>query len=180
MRKIILILFTFALHLQTTFAQQPDPTFHRLLIMNQSDELMIVKIKNSNVWVTPGLYQTHNQTIKEGLDSIASTYGITLTNMELKGVFTLQQKATGVMAIKNYFVTKVDGWGKYYPDILEEVRWLPLKEAYKLLSFPHINLFTKQVMAEPDVLWGGTVLKYKEGKENRGEIIEDFYSLSKK
>ena len=51
---------------------------------------MIVKIKNSDIWVTPGFYQDSVQFIKEGLIDIALTYGITVSPPQLKGIFSMR------------------------------------------------------------------------------------------
>ena len=75
MKNILILLFLVTC--QSSFAQKHGKvsTFHRLIINNSENEIMMVKIKNKDVWVTPGFYQDSVQFIKEGLHEIASTYG---------------------------------------------------------------------------------------------------------
>ena len=92
MRKIIAIVFIVLCHSAIAQVQNDISIFHRLLLFNSKDELMVVKIENTDFWVTPGLYQTKEQTIKNGLDSIASIYGIQIKNLKLKGTFILKRE----------------------------------------------------------------------------------------
>ena len=55
-----------------------------MLVLNKDKKLLVVKLKNHDLWVTPGLYQNSSQTIKQGIDSIASTYGIKISDMQLR------------------------------------------------------------------------------------------------
>ncbi len=64
------------------------------------------------------------------------------------------------------------------PENIEEIRWLPLAEAMRLITFPHINILLKQIVDNPEVVWGGTILRYKEGKEFKAKILNGFYPLN--
>ena len=70
---------------------------------------MVVKIENTAFWVTPGLYQNKENTIKNGLDNIAATYGIKTELPELKGVFLLKIDLNGVksMSLRNVYTVKI-------------------------------------------------------------------------
>jgi hypothetical protein len=50
---------------------------------------MVVQIENTDLWVTPGLYQKDQLSIKAGIDEMASIYGNEIETLELKGVFIL-------------------------------------------------------------------------------------------
>ncbi|PHV04072.1 hypothetical protein CSQ96_27910 [Janthinobacterium sp. BJB412] len=71
---------------QSLYAQEAPKTstFHRLLLLNEKNELMVVKIKNSNRWVTPGWYQDDRLTIAQGLDELAAGYGVKIATPKLR------------------------------------------------------------------------------------------------
>ena len=56
MKKSIL-LFAFVLTSIQLFGQTEVGLFNRMFIYNDSSEIMLVKIKGTELWVTPGLYQ---------------------------------------------------------------------------------------------------------------------------
>ena len=91
--KNVLILLLLATS-QLGFAQKNGNVsiFHRLIISNSNNEIMMVKIKNTDVWVTPGFYQDSVQFIKEGLHDIAATYGMKISNPKLKGAFSMRRE----------------------------------------------------------------------------------------
>jgi hypothetical protein len=64
------------------------------------------------------------------------------------------------------------------PKIIGEIRWLPVEEALKTISFPHINDMIRQICLYPDVIWGGAIWQYREGDTFLSKIVEDFYPLS--
>lgn len=177
MKKLIFLFF--CLFTQPLFSQGiKDATiFHRLLIFNSKQELMVVKVKNSEFWVTPGIYQNNHQLIREGLDSLASTYGITITRPTLRGIFTLKSELDSSISIRNIFVSQMNGGIIKNPEIIEEVRWLPVNKAMEIITFPHINLIINQVTQYPNDVWGGSLSMYKEGKEYKSRILEKFYPL---
>lgn len=182
MKKVIFLLLSIFI-VQSTYAQADKDVsiFHRLLIFNPDNEVLVVKISNTDFWVTPGLYQTKEQTLKQGLDSISATYGITTKAPELKGVFILKRDLNGKTSssMRNIFYTKVAQEEPKLPDGIEEVKWLPLEEALKQITFPHITAMVEQVVSHPENVWGGTLLQFKEGNAYKARVLEDFYPLSR-
>ncbi|MDO1512252.1 hypothetical protein Q2T41_06245 [Maribacter confluentis] len=179
MKKIAtLIIFILC---QTVHAQieKDIPIFHRLIIVNSENELMVVKIENADFWVTPGIYQTKELSIKKGLDSIASTYGITLENIKLNGVFILKRALNGEKStsIRNVYTAKSKEGIVKKPNGIEEIKWLTLNEAIEQITFPHISTMIKKIMIRPNEVWGGTILQYKENENWKSKILEEFYTL---
>ncbi len=88
MNRIFLLVITFLI--LPLFAQENGevPEFHRLLIFNSENQLMVVKIKNTNFWVTPGLYSKDKKLTNENLYKLATEYGLKVTKPSLKGIFT--------------------------------------------------------------------------------------------
>ena len=103
MKKIILILFIAFTTISVNAQESKVTTFHRMLILNKENKLMVVKIKNKDFWVTPGLYQNSKQTIKQGIDSVASTYGIKVYNLKLRGVYGLKNSTQNYFSTRNVF-----------------------------------------------------------------------------
>lgn len=153
--------------------------FNRLLILNSENELLVVKIENTDMWVTPGYYQT-KQTISQGLDSIASTYGLKIETPILKGVFLLKRDINGKLSnsIRNIYTAKVNDIEFKKPKGIEEVKWLPIDNAMKQITFPHINLQIAQIMNNPNKIWGGSLSQFKENGVWKTKILTEFYVIS--
>ena len=62
MKKIIVVILIFLFHSVNAQVEKDKAIFHRLLILNSQNELMVVNIENTDFWVTPGLYQTKKTT----------------------------------------------------------------------------------------------------------------------
>lgn len=152
--------------------------FHRLLILNTQNEIMLVKIKNSNRWVTPGWYQVGNLSIRSGLDELAATYGIRISDPLLRGVFTLTGPQEKTVSSRLIYLVRVKSGAVQAPSTIEEIRWLPAEKAQELISFPHISAQIKQIMQYPTTLWGGAQLMTLENGVYGVKTLEDFYSLS--
>lgn len=176
--KNILLVITI-LFAASSFVQANDkaPSFHRLLVFNDENQLMVVKIKNTNFWVTPGLYNENNKLTHDNLYQLAADYGFKVTKPSLKGIFTLKNKKTKAESSRHFYNVKVSDGEQITPDNIEEIKWLPLTEAMQLITFPHINILLKQITQHPENIWGGTILRYKEGKEFYAKMLSDFYPL---
>ncbi len=179
MNKLVVILFTLLLQSVSAQVENDVSIFHRLLIVNSNDELMVVKIANTDFWVTPGLYQTENMTIRKGLDSIAATYGVEIERPKLNGVFLLKRDLNGKRStsLRNVYRVKTKSVTPKTPNGIEEIRWLSTEEAMELITFPHINAMVDKIMNSPNEIWCGTLLQFKENEVWRAKILEEFYSL---
>jgi len=178
MNRILLLIIPFLAF--PLFAQEnvKISDFHRLLIFNDKNQLMVAKIKDTDFWVTPGLYSQNKKLTNENLHKLASEYGLTITQPNLRGVFILKNKKTNIDSNRYFFNVKVNGGDIKTPDNIEEIKWLPVNEAMNVITFPHITMLIKQIMDYPDVEWGGTVLRYKEGTKLKSKMIKSFYSLN--
>lgn len=175
LKKVLLL--ASLLFAQTAFAQEAPKTsaFHRMLIFNVKNELMVVRVKNSDRWVTPGWYQDERLTIKEGLGALIASYGIKTTTPTLRGVFTLKG---GQISTRLVYSAKLDGGEIKVPELIEEIRWLPVPKALEVITFPHIRTQISQITAHPGTIWGGSQTMYQENGAYGSRIIENFYPLS--
>ncbi|UII27196.1 hypothetical protein LVD15_01865 [Fulvivirga maritima] len=179
MKKIIVVIFIILFHSAKAQVENDISIFHRILILNSKNELMVVKIENTDFWVTPGLYQTKEQTIKNGLDSLSSTYGFDIKELKLKGTFILKRELNGKhsTSLRHVYTAKIKDGVEKRPNEIEEIKWLSTNKAIEKITFPHINEMIKQIMAKPDEIWGGTLLQFKEGNKWKTKILEEFYTL---
>jgi hypothetical protein len=169
---LIALLYSHAL-----FAQEAPKTstFHRLLLLNEKNELMVVKIKNSDRWVTPGWYQDDRLTLAEGLDELAATYGVKITTPNLRGVFTLKGTQLSTRLV---YTTRIKSGVLKAPDLIGEIKWLPIPKAVETITFPHIRAQITQISNYPDVVWGGSQTMYQENGAYGSKLVENFYPLA--
>lgn len=178
MRNLLLLLI--ALFSQPVFAQETakPSTFHRLLVFNEQNELMVVKVKNSNRWVTPGWYQDNRLTIKDGLNELAGSYGIKISAPLLRGVFTLRTDQNNEVSTRLVYSAKIESGKIKAPEIIEEIRWLNTSKAMELITFPHISAQLEQITKFPSTVWGGSQLMYQENGSYKSKTTEMFYPLT--
>jgi hypothetical protein len=177
LKKLLLLIMLIS---QSIFAQElaKPSTFHRLLVFNDNNELLVVKVKNSDRWVTPGWYQDHNLTIQAGLDELAASYGLKITTPTLRGVFTLKTTQNNELSTRLVYTTKMKSGELKAPEMIEEIRWLSPKDAMKLITFAHINVQIDQLMKFPGTLWGGSQQMYQQDGVYKAKFIEPFYPLT--
>ncbi|RRQ50472.1 hypothetical protein DZC72_07970 [Maribacter algicola] len=179
MKKTIFILFI--LFLNSVFGQnEPEiKIFHRLVLINAENKIMVVKVENANVWVTQGFYQTQDETIQNGLNNLAKSYGIEIEEPKLRGVFLLKREINNEYStsLRNVYVAKIESLMLKKPTGIDEIKWVSVDEATELITFPHISLMIKGVIDTPNRILGGTLRQFKENDIWKTEIIEEFYSL---
>jgi len=173
--KYLMILFMVLAF--STQAKDEISTFHRMLMFNDSGQLLVVKIKGAGFWVTPGVYQTNSNTMQQALKDNAAEYGLAMTQSSLKGVFTIKSKIDNSTSIRNIFVTRTKDKVTKFPKYIESVKWLSVDEAVKTLSFPHISYFVEQVTKYPNQISGGTVIQTKDNDRYAAKIVDKFYPL---
>lgn len=177
MNRILLLIVAFLAFPLLAQENSKISEFHRLLIFNSDNQLMVVKIKNTNFWVTPGLYSENQAFTNENLHKLAADYGLTVSQPDLRGVFVLQNKQNNSISNRSFFNVSVNGGALKTPDNIDEIKWLPIDEAVQVITFPHINMLIKQVNDYPNTVWGGTVLRYKEGDKFKSKLTKPFYPL---
>ena len=152
--------------------------FQRLLIFNAKDQLMVVKIKNTEFWVTPGVYSQANELNHHNLHVLAADFGLAISPPKLRGVFSLKNKNTDTDSKRYFYNAQVNGGKIIKPDSIEEIKWLPLNEAMLIITFPHITMLLDQITTYPKVTWGGTILRYKQGNKLKSTMVKNFFPLT--
>lgn len=179
MKNTLLILLIVFIGIPAKAQESKVTTFHRMLVLNKENKLLVVKIKDKDIWVTPGFYQNSKQSLKQGLDSIASTYEMNVFDIELRGMYGLINPAQNYYSTRNMFVMKTDAEDLILPDIIGEAIWLDINEAIKRISFPHINYYIKDVFMFPNTMRYGTVERFMSNGKLESKISEEFYGTKK-
>lgn len=177
MQKALIAIILYAFASSAAAAAGTVSNFHRLLLLNERNELMMVKIKDYDFWVTPGWYQNSEQSVRQGLDRLVSEHGLMTTAPELRGVFTLRTAGKDGLSVRNFYVARLTGGQQKLPEGIVEIKWLPLGEALELMSFDHISVLTRKVINEPDIVWGGAMERFGEDYARQARMTEDFYPL---
>ncbi len=179
MKRIFIIAFTLSLSALYGQTEPEIKIFHRLVILDADDQLMVVKVANADVWVTPGFYQTQDVTIQSGLNDLGASYGIEIGPPKLRGVFLLKREINEAYAtsLRNVYSARIKSGAVRKPTGIEEIRWVSIEEAAELITFPHITAMVKGILDHPNGVLGGTLRQFKENDRWETEIIEDFYSF---
>ncbi|MFK8056297.1 MAG: hypothetical protein AB8F78_09290 [Saprospiraceae bacterium] len=172
---------------QPIFAQGSSKAsvFHRLLIYNADNDFMLVKIKDTDTWVTPGFYQDSTQFVKKGLHDIAATYGLTVTDPEVKGMFSMRRERDGKqeMLVRNIYHANYVSGEEHFPENqsfeIGEIKWLPMEEARKVISFESMTMFIQRTDDYPNEVSGGSIHASRQDGAWKYETIEEFYPIFK-
>jgi len=178
-KRIFFIVLVLLFQLGMAQDENDIKIFHRLVVVNSENKIMVVKIENTDVWVTPGFYQTSEITIKQGLNDLALSYGVEIKEYNLKGVFILNRNINNKKSssLRNVFIAHSKNDSFKIPTGIGEVKWLPIEKLSEVITFPHISIMIEKIMNNPNETWGGTLLQYKENNEWKVQILEDFYTI---
>ena len=156
--------------------------FYRLLTFNDKNELMVVKIKGTDFWVTPGLYSDekksiNKKSINKQLQALSADYGLITSQPELHGKFILKAKNNNKSYNRYFYRVNVKSGKVKMPKIIGQIKWLPIDEAIQIITFPHIKQLIQQITDYPETVWGGTILRYKEEGQLKAKMLEKFYPI---
>lgn len=177
MFKAFCVLLSLIVVSAATIAADKVSNFHRLILVNDQNELFLLHLQDHGFWVTPGWYQDGKLSVKEGLAKLAADHGYTISEPELRGMFTLTHPARGTLSNRNFHVAKVTGGTLVLPKFADKGEWLSLEKVLERLSFEHISVMTRHVFENPNVVWGGAMERTGEGFGQQAKITEAFYPM---
>jgi hypothetical protein len=160
-------------------------TIQRLIIHNSKGEILMQR--NKFGWFTPSIRSNENQSLREGLDSLATAIGIIVAPVRFAGIFTYKYDGlsdhNGLVSYRTHYTTTYKSGELIQPkdakDTTRQFKWLPIKEALDIIGMAALKAETTQIITHPDVIWGGSfLLKYKDEKLESIKMVEDFYALS--
>jgi hypothetical protein len=197
-KRIFLCIVSFFLHnlvnaqdsskmpIAKTFIKKTDNyTIQRLIVFNSKKEILMQR--NRFGWFTPSIRSNENQSLKEGLDSLAKAIGIIIEPVKLAGIFTYKYDGlsdhVGVVSYRTHYSTKyISGELIQYIDSKDSTRlykWMPVKEALAVISMQALKEETTQIIQNPKKIWGGSfLLSYKNDVLQSIKKLEEFYSLN--
>lgn len=151
-----------------------------LIILNENGEVLLQK--NRAGWHTLGIRSNENQSVREALDSLANSIGLTIQSVKLAGLYTY--KFEGLpdhkeVSFRTHFTAKFKSGKLIQPnDVDREYRWTSIKEAMEKITFESLRLETSQILKNPETIWGGSFLIiWKDDKFIGSRVLEEPYSL---
>ncbi len=156
-------------------------TVQYLIILNDKGEILLQK--NPAGWHTLALRSNESRSIKEAMDSLAHSIGLTIHSLKLAGLYTY--KFEGLpdhkeSSFRMHFTAKVKNGQLIQPAEPDRTyQWIPIKEAIEKLTFESLRLETSQILQYPRKIWGGTFLIiWKDDKFIGSKVIEEPYPLN--
>ena len=180
--KTILITFFMALGVFVHCrAQVPDPvnqTIIRLTVIKDGDKVLMRKTPYR--WMTPAVYFKERQSIQEVLDEMTENYGIQISGIGLRGLFTYTYDFKPTADMRQLYVANYVSGNLVSPSENEEVYWMPIEEALDKLdaTVPSLKQMTKHILDNPDKVWGGSFTLFKANGKMNSRVTEDFYMLA--
>ncbi len=185
MRKIILLTCVILIGIKS-FAQETQSdtyTIQRLIIYNSSGEILLEKHKNG--WMTPALRHNSKVTTNEGLKSLASEFGLTISSPKLTGIFMFISDYKPQSSFRQHYVSKLVDGELTVPDGKLDAKWFSPHQAMEMMSLPGAKLIyavkdmTDQILKYPGIIWGGTFTLWKENDKTIYRTTENFYPIGK-
>jgi hypothetical protein len=160
-------------------------TIQRIIVFNAKKEILMQR--NRFGCFTPSIRSNENQSLKEGLDSLAKAIGIVIEPIKLAGIFTYKYDGLpdhiGLVSYRTHYKTKyISGELIQYKDPKDSTRlykWMPIKEALEAIGMQALKEETTQIILYPKKIWGGSfLLSYKNDVLQSIKKLEEFYSLN--
>lgn len=190
----IVLILVLAFAIQFTFAQDSRKVIQRqeakktdnytvqyLIVFNERKEILLQK--NNAGWHTLAMRSTESQSIKEAMDSLAKSAGLTIHSLKLAGLYTY--KFEGLpdhrqVSFRTHYTAELNSGNLIKSAGSDrEYHWVPVKEAMDKLTFESLKLETSQILKYPEKIWGGTFLIiWKDDKFVGSRVLEEPYPLS--
>lgn len=180
---ILLIAVCFAFQSYAQDTQNDSYTIQRLIIYNAEGKILLEKHKNG--WMTPALRHNTKVSTNDGLNSLASEFGLKTSSPQLAGIFTFIPEYKPQSSFRQHYKSKVVGGILKTPKGKLDAQWFSPKKAIEMMSLPETKLIlairdmTKHILNHPDEMWAGTFLLWKENEKTHYKTTEAFYSISK-
>ncbi|GGG12628.1 hypothetical protein GCM10011344_11680 [Dokdonia pacifica] len=176
--QVVAMLLTIqCINAQSTIDEDVNTTIIRLIILNDNGDILLKKATVG--WLTIDTAFKKRQTINEVIDSLSIKYGISISQPNLKGVFTHKYAFKNTTYIRQLYVAR-STTNELPTNKNVEFIWAPKEEAIEKLSgtLPAIGEMVNQIIAYPDVVWGGSFLVDRKNGKITSKMTEDFYPIS--
>lgn len=158
-------------------------TVLRVIISNDKNQILMTN--DQGFWGMPWVNLTQRQFLNEAIDSMAMEHGIEISDTELRGQFCFKYDYKPNVTFRNYYVAQYkSGTIKIPKNTLEtkfeDIAWVDIPEAIERNGNSGIKEITRQIMDNPDVIWGGSYMVSHTDDDHPTKMVEDFYPLFKK
>ena len=156
-------------------------TIQRLIIYNTDGNVLLEKHENG--WMTPALRHSSRTTINEGLENLASEFGLTISPPKLAGNFMFISEYKPTSSFRQHYTAKLVDGDLKRPEGKLDAGWFSPHDAIELMSLPDAKLvgavgeMTEQVLNYPEIIWGGTFTLWKENDVTVYKASEHFYPI---
>ena len=158
--------------------QQPTHNFtvQRLILLNDQNEMLMVR--EQQVWVPPSYVFEQRQSLKQSLDSLALSYGLEIKQIELKGQFSYLYDYHPHATMRNFYMAKYASGQLKTPAGMDEAKWVPIEQAIEMNTVTSIKQSIRQIIENPQTIWGASFMVSHVGDEHPTQLIEPFYALN--
>lgn len=173
----VLICLLASLH---SFAQKKDKntdnySYVKLIIANADNKILLLKWDGQ--WEVPGARYNAPYTLIKFIDTLAHEDGISIKNIKLNGVFSVEYENQKKLATMMYFTADYSSGSLRVPAGCGDIKWFSAEEAINLIDNTDMKLFIKQITNHPDNIWGATIRKRKENGQTISELKDPFFKL---
>lgn len=173
----LLLFFVASFH---SFAQKKDKntdnySYVKLIISNAENKILLLKWENQ--WEIPGARYNAPYTLMKFIDTLAHEDGITVQDVKINGLFSVQYDNQKKLATMMYFTAAYKSGSIRVPAGCADIKWFSREEAINLISNTDMKLFIKQISDYPENVWGATIRKRKENGKTISELKEPFFKL---
>lgn len=162
------------------YLRKDNFTVLRVIIKNSDDQILMIGGKDW--WGMPYVNFSKRQFLKESIDSMAIEHGIELSHVELKGQFCFKYDYKPNVTFRNYYVAQYKSGEIKVPkntpeDEFEKIEWVDIPEAIERNGNTGIREITRQILNNPDVVWGGSFMVSHTEDDHPTKMVEEFYPL---
>lgn len=161
-------------------ADEPNYTTQNLIIYNEQGHVLLQR--NFMGWSTPGWRYDDRVTLSEGLHQLARRYGVEISDLRLAGLFTYRYTYTPAMSTRSHYSARLVGGTPKAPQGFEELRWFSPRDAVAAIgddsqrSPQALVQLSRQMLENPDTIWGGAFHIRQEGQRYLSEMTEPFHA----
>jgi len=156
-----------------------DPTHNftviRLIIINENNEMLLGR--EDHVWAPPSMLFDQRYYSNEGLDSLTASIGIKVEDVQFRGYFGFKYEYHPYATRRAYYVARYQSGTAKLNQNSHEVGWFPMEEALEMINVTAIQQITKQLVKNPNSVWGGSFMVYRDGVNHPTEMVEPFYKM---
>lgn len=183
MKKIATI-FLLSIVTMSVFAQETGNdtyTIQRLLVFNEKGKVLLEKHENG--WMTPALRHNTIVSTNEGLKQLATSFGLEISTIQLAGNFMFLPEYKPQASYRQHYTSKKVSGELKIPEGKLDAQWFTPKKAIEYMSLPDTKLIfaikdmTKQILENPETLWGGTFKLWKVENKTQYKLSEEFYAI---